>query len=178
MRSKQKGIIVVVGVWLLVGCQVESEPIDVFIAQSRLNAKAHVSDLKQVHAFKAIQFDAGIKREPFVLPEVAKAAVKPHESLDCWQPKARSKRSKLEQYPLEQLRLNGVMGSGGRLSGIIHLPTGIMSKVTKGNYIGRNNGKVVEVTNQYVLVQEVLPDGLGCWQKRQTKLSMNSARKR
>ncbi|MDN3679417.1 pilus assembly protein PilP [Vibrio tapetis subsp. quintayensis] len=166
--------IVIVGLWLLVGCQAESEPVDVFIAQSRLNAKANISDLKQVQSFEPIPFDAGLSREPFVLPDVAKIALKPQEDHNCWQPKARSKRSKLEQYPLAQLKLSGVMGSGGKLSGIIHLPTGTMSKVSRGNFIGRNNGRVIKVSSQYVLIQEVLPDGLGCWQKRQTKLSLNT----
>ncbi len=175
MKSNSKRCIVMVGLFALLGCQAESEPVDLFIAQSRLNAKAHVSDLKQVQSFAAIKFTSESMREPFVLPEVAKVVIQPHQLQDCWQPKVRSKPSKLEQYPLAQLKLSGVIGSGGQLSGIIHLPSGSMSKVVKGHYIGRNNGRVLKVTEQYVLIQEVLPDGLGCWQKRQTTLSMNTA---
>lgn len=173
MKSSHASI-VTVGLWLLVGCQAESEPVDVFIAQSRLNAKANISDLKQVASFAAIPFDTDLIREPFVVPDVAKVALKPQEDQNCWQPKTRSKRFQLEQYPLAQLKLSGVMGSEGELSGIIHLPSGTMSKVSKGHFIGRNNGKVLKVSNQYVLIQEILPDGLGCWQKRQIKLSLNT----
>lgn len=173
MKSNQTSIVMVV-LWLVVGCQAESEPVDLFIAQSRLNATANINDLKQVQSFEATPFDAGLIREPFALPDVAKVVLKPQEDQNCWQPKTRSKRTKLEQYPLAQLKLSGVMGSGGQLSGIIHLPTGTMSKVSKGHFIGRNNGKVIKVSSQYVLIQEVLPDGLGCWQKRQTKLSLNT----
>ncbi|MEF1339522.1 pilus assembly protein PilP, partial [Vibrio rotiferianus] len=51
-------------------------------------------------------------------------------------------------------------------------PNGTVYKVHAGQYIGKNNGKVTHVTHSYLLINETLPDGLGCWQKRKVKLAL------
>ncbi|MFA0676528.1 pilus assembly protein PilP, partial [Vibrio sp. 10N.222.51.A6] len=111
-------------------------------------------------------------RPPFELPKEAMVQNQPLVKKDCWQPNARSRIGKLEKYPLSKLRLRGVMGSGTSVSGLVQTPKGNVVNVKKGQFIGLNNGRVTKVTSQYVQINETLPDGLGCWHKRNVRLAL------
>ena len=64
------------------------------------------------------------------------------------------------------------MGSGSQISGLVQTPKGSVVKVQKGQFIGLNSGRVTKVTSQYVLINETLPDGLGCWHRRNVRLAL------
>jgi len=156
----------------LLGCRAEQDPIASFIAQSRLEAKVKVAELQKEAQFEAQKYQPLAAREPFTLPQNAVVAPKLAQDKSCWQPRNRKKREALEHYPLAKLRLRGVMSREGQVSGLIQHPAGGISKVVAGNYLGRNRGKVLKITSRYVLIEETLPDGMGCWQHRRVKLAM------
>ncbi|MFB9213955.1 pilus assembly protein PilP [Vibrio sinaloensis] len=156
----------------LLGCQANTDPLDEFVAQVERKARQDVVDLKPVIDFQITPYQAHQQREPFVLPKAALVLNQPVVSKDCWQPAKRKKTSQLERYPLSKLKLKGVMGSQGRVSALIQTPAGNVVKVNKGQYIGLNNGKVTHVSANYLKINETLPDGLGCWNKRSVKLAL------
>lgn len=157
---------------LLVGCKANQEPLDEYVAQVELKARKDVVDLKPVVDFKISQYAAHKTREPFVLPQAALVLNQPLAKKDCWQPAKRRKTGKLEQFPLSKLRLTGVMSGNGQISALVQTPKGNVVRVNAGHYIGLNNGKVTRVTDKYLQIKETLPDGLGCWNKRNVKLAL------
>lgn len=156
----------------LMGCQANEEPLDDFVNQLELKARKDVVDLKPVLDFQVSAYQAHQDREPFVLPQAALVLNQPVVKADCWQPVQRRKTGKLERFPLGKLRLKGVMGSGGSVSALVQTPEGNVVKVSPGQYIGLNNGKVTYVAENYLKINETLPDGLGCWNKRSVKLAL------
>lgn len=60
----------------------------------------------------------------------------------------------------------------GSISALVQTPTGSVVKVKAGQYVGINNGKVTRVDDNYLLINETLPDGLGCWNQRNVKLAL------
>ncbi|MGV3002135.1 pilus assembly protein PilP [Vibrio sp.] len=156
---------------VLVGCQQSNDSIPNFISQVENQSRKEIAQLEPEKSFKATQYSGMSLRSPFSLPAIA-VANQPQTKQDCWQPGLRSKTGQLEQYPLEQLHLRGVMGSKGDISGLVQTPKGTLVKVQPGEYIGLNNGKVAQVTPKFILIKETLPDGLGCWQQRNVKLAL------
>ena len=154
-----------------VGCQQSNGSIASFINQVESQSRKEIAQLEPEKSFQATQYIGDQLRIPFSLPAIA-VANQPRIKQDCWQPGLRSKTGQLEKYPLEQLHLRGVMGSQGSISGLVLTPKGTLVKVQAGEYVGLNNGKVTEVTPKFILVQETLPDGLGCWQQRNVKLAL------
>ncbi|MDV6254117.1 pilus assembly protein PilP [Vibrio sp. EA2] len=157
---------------LLVGCQASDESLTDYIRDVETQAKRDVEKLKPADQYVAVIYKPQVLRAPFELPQEATIATQPIVRKDCWQPPARTRSSKLEKFPLSQLRLKGVMGMGNTVSGLVQAPNGTVYKVAPGQYLGRNNGKVTQVTHSYLLIDETLPDGLGCWQKRKVKLAL------
>ncbi len=162
-------------VWLstlLMGCQANDDSLTDFIRHVENQARRDVEKLKPADEYVAVVYDPKVLRAPFELPKEAMIATQPIVRKDCWQPPSRMRSGKLEKFPLNQLRLKGVIGMGSTVSGLIQAPNGTVYKVALGEYLGRNNGKVTQVTHSYLLINETLPDGLGCWQKRKVKLAL------
>ncbi|CAE6917509.1 pilus assembly protein PilP [Vibrio alginolyticus] len=169
---KNRSLLVVWVATLLVGCQANDESLTDFIRGVENQARRDVEKLKPADEYVAVAYDPKILRAPFELPREATIATQPIARKDCWQPPSRARSGKLEKFPLNQLRLKGVMGIGNTVSGLVQAPNGTVYKVAPGQYLGRNNGKVTQVTHSYLLINETLPDGLGCWQKRKVKLAL------
>ncbi|WP_299687304.1 pilus assembly protein PilP [uncultured Vibrio sp.] len=159
-------------VLLLAGCKANQDSLEDFVVQAEAKAKKEVELLLPASEFTAATYQRRAFRPPFELPKEAIVPNQPLVQKDCWQPRARSRNGKLEKYSLSKLRLKGVMGSGSSVFGLVQTPSGNVVNVKKGQFIGLNNGRVTQVTNQYILINETLPDGLGCWHKRNVKLAL------
>lgn len=66
----------------------------------------------------------------------------------------------LESYPLESLTLKGSMKSNtGQIVGLIQTPDGEIERVQRGNYMGMNQGRIIEITPTRIDLLEIVPDG-------------------
>ena len=156
----------------LVGCKANQDSLEDFVVQVEVQARKDVVQLVAASEFIAAQYLQRTHRPPFELPKEAVVLTQPKAKKNCWQPTRRSRTGKLEKFPLEQLRLKGVIGSGSQISGLVQTPKGNVVKVHKGQFIGLNSGRIAKVTSQYVLINETLPDGLGCWHRRNVRLAL------
>ncbi len=156
----------------LSGCKANQDSLENFVTQVEAKARKDVEKLVPATEFTAATYQRRAFRPPFELPKEAIVQNQPLVKKDCWQPRARSRNGKLEKYPLSKLRLRGVMGSGSSVFGLVQTPNGSVVNVKKGQFIGLNNGRVTKVTSQYVQINETLPDGLGCWHKRNVRLAL------
>ena len=80
----------------------------------------------------------------------AVAAIKPDEN--------RAKEF-LEQFTFDSLRMVGTLERGPDDWTLIKDPRGGVHRVKVGNFLGRNHGKVVDMTDTYVAVIEIVSDG-------------------
>ena len=161
----------VVFVMALSGCQANDQPLDHVIDQIEHQAFQERVALQPSKSVGAVTYEPKHLRVPFELPQEAKMATHLTLRADCWQPEPRKALEVLEHFSLEQLQLKGVIGTKARLSGLIQAPDGTVYTIEAGQYIGRNQGQVSFVSNQYLLIKESLQDGLGCWQRRNVKLT-------
>ncbi|MBK8183878.1 MAG: pilus assembly protein PilP [Candidatus Competibacteraceae bacterium] len=83
-------------------------------------------------------------------------------------------REELEKYSLGSLKMMGTfrMGGGRDLWALVLAPDGVVHRVQKNNFLGTNHGKILNVTEQRVDLKEIVPDGPGRWQERDTFLSL------
>ncbi|MGC9403102.1 pilus assembly protein PilP [Vibrio genomosp. F10] len=169
---KANGFFLFLFAGFLNGCQANNDSIDEYIQAIESQARKEVVRLEPVIMFQASAYQSTELREPFFLPSAALVQEQAMVKKDCWQPPKRTKSGPLERYPMSKLRLKGVMGSANSVSALVQTPKGQVINVSEGQFIGLNNGRVTRVTSHYVLINETLPDGLGCWSKRNVKLAL------
>lgn len=79
---------------------------------------------------------------------------------------ARSKEY-LERFSIESLNMVGtITRSGEPLQALVKDPSGTVNRVVKGDHMGKNFGKVTEVTESRITVVEIVPDGEDGWVER------------
>ncbi len=88
------------------------------------------------------------------------------------QPDRTRKREELETYSLDSLRMMGTLELGDGIWGLVRDPDGTIHRVQVGNYMGRNHGKIIAVSEDRVQLNEIIQDGQGGWQERSAALAL------
>lgn len=101
------------------------------------------------------QGDAGARADNGIVPDTARP------------------REVLEGYPLDTLRMLGTVRYQEATWGLVKAPDGVVHRVRSGNHMGQNYGKVTAIEARRLSLVEIVPDGLGGWEKRETSLAMN-----
>lgn len=78
------------------------------------------------------------------------------------------RKDPLEAFPLDGLRLDGVLEFRGVLSAILRSPDGDSVPVSVGDYIGLNSGKIISIDSesQVLEIEETVRNATGKWVKR------------
>lgn len=92
------------------------------------------------------------------------------------QPNFDRNREELESYALDSLRMLGTLELDNELWGIVRSPDGTIHRVQVGNFIGRNHGKIVAISEESIDLNEIIQDGQGAWQERTAALALFSPR--
>lgn len=78
----------------------------------------------------------------------------------------------LEGFPLDSLQMVGTVHRKGELWGLIKIPDGGIQRVRKGNYLGKNFGKVSKVTEAKIKLNEIVPNGFGGYKPRENAIAL------
>lgn len=144
---------------LLTACAGEGfSDLDEFMASKSDRPGGVIAPIPTFKAYEAFSYSATTLRSPFDRPvevrEIAQlqaiSAIKPDES--------RAKEF-LEQYTFDSLRMVGTLERDGVSWTLISDPEGGVHRVTLGNFLGRHHGKIVEMSDTYVGVIEIVSDG-------------------
>lgn len=80
----------------------------------------------------------------------------------------------LERFNLEALRLRGTLQKpGGPLFALIEDGNGGVQRIKTGNYMGKNQGRVIDITPTQVSLVEIVPDGRDGWVERPRSLTLS-----
>jgi type IV pilus assembly protein PilP len=88
-------------------------------------------------------------------------------------PDANRQREELEAFPLDTLRMMGALEMKGVRWGLVKASDGIVYRVRKGNYIGQNFGEITVIEPERIVLTEIVPNGLGGWERREAALTLN-----
>lgn len=168
-------LIIALLVMTLSGCNDDLSEQKEFIDQVKASTTPKVQSIPELKKFEIYEYKAGDLRSPFVAPKPEIIQNKLTQIKNCLHPDPQRQREPLEKYPLDNLAMKGTIGSQGQVWALITATDNTLHRVTVGNYIGSYDGKIKTVTNDYVELVELIPDGSGCWKERLTKLEMLEA---
>lgn len=159
---------------ILSGCSgANLSDLDGFMEEKRARPGGIIAPIPTFKAYEAFSYSATVKRSPFDRPievrEIAQlqaiSAVKPDE--------ARAKEF-LEQFTFDSLTMVGKLERDNTDWTLILDPEGGVHRVTQGNFVGRNHGKIVEMTETYLAVVEIVSDGSADgWVERPRTIKLN-----
>ena len=151
---------------MLTACSPSNADLHQWVAREKAHKHAPLPPLPVVRTFETFTYRDRDKRDPFgpsskMAWRSAEAEPRPDQSRP---------RQPLEAFALNSLRMVGTIGAGRHLLALIQAPTGVIYRIHKGNYIGENHGRVIEVGADHVSLLELIADGSGGWTQRAARV--------
>jgi type IV pilus assembly protein PilP len=158
----------------LSGCgEGEHSDLKQFVENSGKDMRGNVRPLPEVKPFQHFVYDA------FDLPDPFKPKkLEPVKGGGGNRPDLNRRKEALESFPLESLKMVGVLQQGGVSYGLIKSPDNALHRVKAGNYMGQNFGKIADITESEISLKEIIQDSLGDWAERVSTLNLDDPEQR
>lgn len=150
---------------VLAACSGGGGGVQHFITRVEHQRGGRVEPLPTVPKYETFTYDDQNMRSPFVPSEpTGVGSIRPDSSRP---------RQYLERFPLDTLTMVGTMRLGNVVYGLVQTKDGIVHRVAVGNYMGQNDGHIIQITPTQIRLVEIVPDGLGGFVKRAAALGLS-----
>ncbi len=151
---------------VLGGCGGDYADIDAYMAEVQARPVGAIEPIPAFKPYQSFTYSAQSLRAPFDVPLSAKETAATLSSGKVVKPDLLRAREFLERFNIEGLTMVGTLAQKGVLWVLIRDEAGGVHRVRTGNYLGRNHGKIVAVSETETLVVEIVPSGVGGWLER------------
>lgn len=135
-----------------------------WVARIKARPGSKIPPAPKPQPYQAYTYDAGQLRSPFIPAAAPNSNVRPN---------LHRKKEFLEQFPLDSLKFVGTIDFEGLTYALIQDPNGMVHRVTAGNYMGQNNGRITAIGSDAIRLEEIVPNGRGGWQQRSESLALS-----
>ena len=155
---------------VVVSCAGEPDDLGAYLDEVKARPGVPPGALPQVSRPEEFRYDAGERPSPFapIAPgseDTRRAGAQPAPDL------AREPGF-LEHYSLDALRMVGSLRLESGLYGLMQTPDGLIHRLAAGDYLGRNHGRAVRISEQEVQLVELVADGNGGYLQRPAAISL------
>ena len=161
----------VVSALLLAACSRDNSDLRAYIDEVKSRTSTVVEPIPQIRQYEPFEYIPGERRDPFT-PQVQEAPSGPSPE-NSIRPDANRNREALEEFPLDSLRMVGTLTTARATYALIRAPDGIVHRVSVGNYMGQNYGKITGISEADVTLDEIIPDGFGGYMKRSASIALS-----
>lgn len=162
----------------LIACSGDQADLRSYIAEVKLRQPDDIPALPRVNPPESFLYAASGMRDPFTGGPDAR--MKEPEPVvagtgDGPKPPVGHRREVLEGFELDSLKMVGTFEIESQLYGLVTDPDGLVHRVQNENYVGRNYGRIVAISDDRIVVQELVPNGAGGWMYRDVSLALDES---
>jgi type IV pilus assembly protein PilP len=163
----RKYLIPVVACALLAACSGEKHSdLREFVKNSDNLPRGRIPPLPEVKPYSPVEYNAFDLTDPF---KPRKIEPPKGTSVGGVQPDVTRRREPLEAYPLEALKMVGILKQKGTFA-LVKTPDNNLFQVKSGNYLGQNFGRIVEISDTSIKLKEIVQDSNGAWEEKEQTL--------
>ena len=157
---------------LLSACSESMDDLDKYVATVKERPATPIPPIPPVKTYTPYEYNALAGRDPF------KASLNEgsddQRTADKGGPRPDFDRPKeyLERYELDTMSMVGTFRKEEFYWALIRDPEGVVHRVPQGEYLGRNHGRVVRISDTEVDMSELIPDGAGGWLVREASIAL------
>jgi|Laugresp1bdmlbsn_1035097.scaffolds.fasta_scaffold06584_2 type IV pilus assembly protein PilP len=158
---------------LLVACSGDAEMIALqnYVNEAVNRPPSAIEPLPEFVSYQAFTYSASSLRSPFDVPVDISELLNNQRSAEV-RPDENRPREALENFALGALAMVGTLSRDGRTWALIRDEANNVTRITVGNYLGRNHGRIVNVTETQVELVEIVPTGDDGWIERPQTIVM------
>ncbi|MCF1427795.1 MAG: pilus assembly protein PilP [Shewanella sp.] len=155
------------------GCSGDRRDLELFVTTTKAQHVAYIPPLKETPKFEHFNYQSELLRSPFVPPSRELTEEVIDTSKDCLQPDLKRRKSRLETYALDNLKMRGTLTEGNLIWALVQSSDGNVYRLSIGDYIGFYHGQITSVSDRNIEIKELVPDGSGCWTERLSSMEMS-----
>lgn len=155
----------------LLGCDSgEHADLQAFMDEVRAQPRGRIEPMPEEVVYEPFTYIATGLRSPFQPPVKLEQAQRERGRTDL-KPDETRVRQFLEGFNIETFVMVGTLANKEGLYALIRGGDGV-HRVRAGDYLGRNHGRITEISADAVEVVEIVPDGEGGWLERPRTLML------
>lgn len=159
---------------LISGCGGELRDLEDYAEEVKSREPPGIDPIPEVKPYQSFNYQSNNGRNPFdatiFQAKIVQNIKKTNSNVS---PDPNRTPEFLENFPLDTLRMVGTLEQKGSLWALVQTPERTIQRISKGNYLGRNNGKVLDVSDAGIKLEEIIPDGFGGWRKRDGAIALS-----
>lgn len=157
---------------ILTGCTQNNQDLTAFIESVKSKHQGAVQPIPQFKPYKNFVYSASELRDPF--EQEVDQNIDEAEGKNILKPNKTRPKEQLEAFPLDTLRMVGILEQNNIKWGLIKDPNNVVHRVLPGNYAGQNEGQIVLITENSIDFLEIVADGLGGYIERKASLALGN----
>ncbi len=122
--------------------------------------------------YTAYTYSSAAQRSPFVKPvsvqDISRLSL-PRQNV---KPDFNRTKEPLENYAIDDLTMVGTLTFNGVLWGLVDDGSGGVAHIKQGGYLGRNHGRVVDISPSRIAVMEIVSNGNKGWAERPRTINL------
>lgn len=158
---------------LLAACGGETRDLEEYIDTVKAKPGGRIEPLPEIRPAPTFAYTPGSRRSPFVADTPQQRVSDDPNAVQG--PDPNRPREFLEQFPLDTLRMVGTLSMGvqGGGFGLVQTNDGLIHRVTVGNHLGQNYGRILSISDSEIELVEIIPDGLGGFLERPAGIGLS-----
>lgn len=153
---------------LLAACGPDMADLRQYVDEVKARKTAQIPPIPQMKQYEAFAYQEGGRRDPFLptIPERDRSSAG-----NGLRPDENRNKEPLEEFPIDSLRMVGVVNYNGRQYAMVKAPDGVIHRVSVGDHLGQNYGKITKISETEIDLVEIIADGFGGFIERQAMLA-------
>jgi len=138
--------------------------LDAYMNEVRLRPAGKIEPTPTFRSYPTFTYHAASLRSPFSRQVKVDLAGQKHGSRNV-KPDPNRVKQYLEGFNIEQFEMVGTISNATGSFALLRGAGGV-HRMKVGDYLGRNDGRIVAISGSQVDVVEIVPDGEGAWLER------------
>ena len=156
----------------LSACSESLEDLNKYIVDVKERPADPIPPIPAVRTYTPYEYDGAVGRGPF-RPSLSEGSDDERSGNRSGpQPDVARAKEYLERYELDAMAMVGTFRKEEFYWALVRDPEGEVHRIPVGNYIGKNHGQVVQISDTRVSLSELISDGAGGWLVREASIAL------
>ncbi|MGH8441398.1 MAG: pilus assembly protein PilP [Nevskiaceae bacterium] len=158
---------------LAAGCAQDMGDLEEYALEVKSRTSKNIEPIPQPKPYEPFVYEPGERRDPFLqILQSREATLAAGGGAGTLRPDLNRPKEPLEEFPLDALRMVGTITMQQRAFALVRAPDAVVHRVSVGDHLGQNYGKITGISETEVVLMEIIPDGLGGYIQRPASVAL------